>query len=242
MNENEIRIQNKVKEVERLVKDFGSQSEQIDMAQKKLEKTSDFLEKRFDAVIETAMALLGRYGDISEQNLNSANQLKSAHEKLVKAEKQIKDCQKTYDEMKAPLERQYVSLEQSVYATVNLKEQELRDVKKLHQDSLVALNGAKEEFLESTASLKNVFDEESFKELCAKISELGQILEECKAMKDELLRMKSVIVEEIDKKVESEMSAIRAQQVENREFLERKFSELFEKLLSSTAVESTDAN
>ena len=242
MNENKIRVQNKVKEVERLVSDFKSQSEQIDMAQKRLERTADLLEEKFDEVIKRGNDLIRQYGDVSKQNFDSANQLKSAQEKLARAEGHIKTCQKNYEELKSPLEKQYTSLEQSVYATVNLKEQELRDVKKLHQDSLVALNGAKEEFLESTASLKNIFDEENFKKLCAKISELGQILEECKAMKDELLRMKRDIVEEIDKKVETEISAIRAQQVENREFLERKFSELFEKLLSSTVVESTDAN
>jgi uncharacterized protein (DUF885 family) len=242
MNENEIRVQNKVKEVEKLVSKFKSQSEQIEVAQKNLDETSDFLESRFNDVIKSANDLIGRFGDVSTQNLESKKQLKASQAQLEKTQGYIEVCQRMVEEMKSPLEKQYDGLAQGVYAAVNLAEREVRDVKKLHQDSLVALNGAKEEFLESTASLKNVFDEENFKELCAKISELGQILEECKVMKDELLRMKSDIVEEIDKKVETEMSAIRAQQLENREFLERKFSELFEKLLSSTAVESPDAN
>ena len=242
MNENENRVLNKVKEVEKLVSKFKSQSEQIEVAQKSLEKTSDFLESKFNDVINSANELIGRYGDVSAQNLESKKQLEASQAQLEKTQVYIKVCQSMVEEMKSPLEKQYDELAQGVYAAVNLSEREVRDVKKLHQDSLIALNGAKEDFLESTASLKNIFDEEKFKELCVKISELGQILEECKAMKDELLRMKSDIVEEIDKKVENEISAIRAQQVENRKFLEAKFSELFEKLLSSTTMENTAAN
>ena len=170
---------------------------------------------------EEVSKLVDEFGNYSEQ--------------LQASKKQLQKATKTFEE-------KLDELIQSANAEIRTQKQGFEEAKRWYEKTTEEIGDVCYEFNESFGALKNIFDEENFKELCAKISELGQILEECKVMKDELLRMKSDIVEEIDKKVETEMSAIRAQQLENREFLERKFSELFEKLLSSTAVESTDAN
>ena len=92
---------------------------------------------------------------------------------------------------------------------------------------------------ESFEPLKNAFDEENFKALCTKIGELAHVLEECKSLRDDLLAIKSNIVEEVSKKVETEMSDIRAQQTENRKFMESNFAELF-KRFESQNVQETD--
>lgn len=89
-------------------------------------------------------------------------------------------------------------------------------------------------------NINNTLNEENFKEICSILSNLVKILEECKALRDDLTEMKTDIVEELSKTVELEMSAVRTQQAENRAFMEAKFTELFEKLNPTTNITPCD--
>ena len=114
------------------------------------------------------------------------------------------------------------------------------EAQKWYEKTTEELGDACYNFEESFSSLKNAFDEENFKALCAKIAELAKILEECKALRDDLIGIKTDIVEELSKKIESEMAAVRAQQAEDRAFIEAKFAQLLEKVsvpLPAEAVE-----
>lgn len=229
MHENENKIQNKLAEVSRLVNEFGSQSEQISEAQKHLEEMANFIENRFDNVVKTATELMCEFGSMSEQQLAAKEQLHKSQNMLSEVQRQMNNSRATLESCRAPFNNKFDELTNGVYAIVNLKEQSLRAAE---ADYKAAKNDFKElcnHFTESTQTLVNAFNETSFKDLCAKISELAQILEECKEMKNELLDVKANIIKEISKNVTAELSLIRAQQEENRAFLEAKFSELLEK-------------
>jgi hypothetical protein len=61
-----------------------------------------------------------------------------------------------------------------------------------------------------------------------------------KELKKELLDMSVTIVEEINKKIEAEMTSIRAKQEEDRAFMEAKFTELLERLAPLSPATTSD--
>lgn len=83
------------------------------------------------------------------------------------------------------------------------------------------------DFGESLEAFKTIFNEENFKEICTKISELSKILNDCQALKNEIVGMGEIVIEEVNKKIESEMLLLREQQKNDRMFFEEKFKELF---------------
>lgn len=177
MNENALKIQEKYDEASKLVNKFGSQSQQLQDAQKQLQN----------------------------------------------AQKELEDAKET---LESKLEEVITSVYKEIYTAKQWYEKTTEDI------GDVCYN-----FKESFGALETAFNEENFKELCQKITELSQILEECKIVRDDLLRIKSDIVKEINEKIEAEMEAIHTQEIENRVFMETKFSELFEKITSPITKE-----
>ena len=59
-------------------------------------------------------------------------------------------------------------------------------------------------------------------------------------MRDDLVGIKTDIVEEISKKIDSEMAVVRAQQAADRAFMETKFAQLLEKVLPSLPAEGAE--
>ena len=157
----------------------------------------------------------------------------SQSEQLQTSKKQLQKAVKTFEE-------KLEEIIQSVYAEMRIQKQGFEEAQKWYEKTTEEIGDVCYNFEESFGALKNAFDEENFKVLCAKIAELTMILEECKSLKDELLGTKADIIEELGKKIESEMAAVRAQQAEDRAFMEAKFSELFEKLAHSTQDGTTE--
>ena len=151
----------------------------------------------------------------------------SQSEQLQASKKQLQKAVKTFEE-------KLEEIIQSVYAEMRIQKQGFEEAQKWYEKTTEEIGDVCYNFEESFSALKNAFDEENFKALCTKIAELTKILEECKALRDDLISVKTDIVEELSKKIESEMAAFRVQQAEDRAFMEAKFAELLEKVSPST--------
>jgi DNA repair ATPase RecN len=191
MDENSYNVQRKFDEVEKLVNQFGSQSEQLTNAENLLQTSKEELQITSQKIEEKL-----------EEVVSTAYRLKKACENQPEWHK---EAQQWYEK-----------------ATDDI-------------------SNACYEFSDSFETLKNAFDEQNFKELCSKIAELTHILDECQALKKELLDMSVTIVEEINKKIEVEMTSIRAKQEEDRAFMEAKFTELLERLAPLSPATTSDA-
>lgn len=110
---------------------------------------------------------------------------------------------------------------------------QLHDAKTWYEQTTDDIGALCSELTESFEPLKNAFDEEKFKVLCAKLSELARILEECSSLKKAIADLKSDIVEEVYKKISADISVIKAQQEENRAYLEAQFSGILAKFDNS---------
>ena len=157
----------------------------------------------------------------------------SQSEQLQASKKQLQKAVKTFEE-------KLEEIIQSAYAEMRVQKQGFEEAQKWYEKTTEEIGDVCYNFEESFGALKNAFDEENFKILCTKIAELTKILEECKALRDELFDTKSDIIEELGKKIEVEMAAVRAQQAEDRAFMEAKFVELLEKISPSTPTEITE--
>ena len=156
----------------------------------------------------------------------------SQSEQLNASKKQLQKAAKSFENK---LEESI----QSIYAAKNTLDKSSKEAQQWYTQTTDEIGNVCYDFNESFGALKNVFDEENFKALCAKISELTQILEDCKALKDDLLEMTVTIVEKTNKKIEVEMASIRAQQAAERAFMEAKFAELF-KMLEPQNIQGTE--
>lgn len=157
----------------------------------------------------------------------------SQSEQLQASKKQLQKAVKTFEE-------KLEEIIQSVYAEMRIQKQGFEEAKKWYEKTTEEIGDVCYNFEESFGALKNAFDEENFKALCAKIAELALILEECKALRDDLIGIKTDIIVELSKKIESEMVAVRVQQAEDRAYMEAKFAELLEKVSPSTPAEITE--
>ena len=133
-------------------------------------------QRKFEEVSE----LVEKFGSQSEQLDASKAQLKNAAKKFE-------------DKLEEGI--------QSMYAAKNTLNKSSEEAKQWYTQPTAKIDDVCYDFSESFGALKNAFDEENFKALCAKISELAQILEECKALKADLLEMTVTIVEETNKKI-----------------------------------------
>ena len=157
----------------------------------------------------------------------------SQSEQLQASKKQLQKAVKTFEE-------KLEEIIQSVYAEMRIQKQGFEEAQKWYEKTTEEIGDVCYNFEESFGALKNAFDEENFKDLCTKITELAQILEECKALRDDLISIKTDIVEELSKKIETEMAAVRVQQAEDRAFMEAKFSELLDRLSPNVATANTE--
>lgn len=167
MNENAEKVKRKLQEIDGLVSDFGSQSEQLEASQKQLRAASKALDEK------------------TKETFEIINKLLSASSQW-------------YEKSKVWYDK---------------TEGEVGDLVSNFEDSLEAF--------------KTIFDETKFREVCKELSELAKLLEEYRNLKDDVLGMGEIVIEEVSKKIESEISLIREQQKKDRNFFEDKFEELF---------------
>lgn len=170
MSENADKVKKKLEEVDGLVSNFGSQSEQLELSQKQLKAASKTLDEKTKEIVD----IIKKY--------------------IANSEKWYKESEKWYDKT-------------------------LGDVGDLVCD-----------FSDSLESFNTVFNETKFGEVCKELSELAKLLEEYRKLKDDVLGMGEIVIEEVGKKIESEISSVREQQKENRKFFEEKFEELLSKV------------
>ena len=173
MEENVSKVYGKLEEVSRLVGKFNSQSEQLDALRGQLEGAYELMNE-----------LVGKFKPQSEQ-------LASTQSLTLDSYRALKKATGTFEE-------KFGELERSIYATVNAQEREMREVKKSYQSAKESLESACYDFLVCADGLKSIFVEENFRELCARISELGTVLEGCKSLRDEFLSACSDTVAQIN--------------------------------------------
>ena len=173
--------------------------------------------------------LVSKFGSQSEQLTNAENLLQTSKEELQITSQKIEE-----------------KLEEVVSTAYRLKKacenppEWHKEAQQWYEKATDDISNACYEFSDSFEALKNAFDEQKFKELCSKIAELTRILDECQALKNDLLDMTITVVEEVNKKLESEMTAIHARQAEDRAFMEAKFAELFERLAPPSPATTSD--
>lgn len=169
--------------------------------------------------LEEVTKLVDKFGSQSEQLQAFKEKLKNVADKF---------------------EKKFEEIIQNVDAEMRIQKQGFEEAQKWYDKTTEEIGDVCYDFEESFSALKNAFDEENFKVLCAKIVELTKILEECKTLRAELLDIKTGITKELGEKIEIEMAAIRAQQVENRVFMETQFYELLAKFSHPTLVETAE--
>lgn len=213
MKENTLKLQEKFEEVTALIEKFDSQSAQLQSSQKQLEEAAKLIKE-----------LVERFGPQSEQ-IHSSQRL-------------LNYSQKQLDEASNLFDMKFEEVVQSVYSAINKQERELRDIKNSYKETIEILESASNNFNLSTGAIKNAFDEKNFLELCCVLEALTQEREACKLLRDDFLALRANIIEEVCQKIEAEMASIRAQQEDDRAFMESKFAELFEKLNPITNITS----
>ena len=165
MSENADKVKKKLEEVDGLISNFGSQSEQLESSQKQLRTASKALDEK------------------TKETFDIINKL-------------ISDSKKWYEDSKEWYDK---------------TDGEVGDLVFKFDDSLDAF--------------KTIFDETKFGEVCKELSALGKLLEEYRNLKDDVLNMSTIIIDEVNKKIDEH-------QKQNKEFFEEKFADVMSAISS----------
>lgn len=156
---------------------------------------------------------------------NDLSKAENEFEKVSELVKRFGSQSKQIQSLEDVLQNMQKVFEKKAEEVIVSANQQLRDAKTWYEQTTDDIGALCSDLTDSFEPFQNVFDEVKIKDLCAKLSELVRVLEECKSLKEDIDNMRTGI-----NAIRDDFFSVKKQQEEDRAYLELMFSEILAKL------------
>ena len=211
------RVQEKINEIVECSEIFKSQSEQLNESKKALKEAKRIVEENFDESRKELQEATQRLEDKIEENITS----------IYSAKSYLEDSREDFKKAANLLTRNMEDIVVKSDVAVNRYNDLLEKVSRINESCRASVDLLKKVINQGVWADFNQFEKTS------------QLPEKIQSLCDDLINLKADISEEVSKKIAADMASIRAQQADDRAFMEVKFAELF-KMLETQSIQGTE--
>ena len=211
------RVQEKINEIVECSEIFKSQSEQLNESKKALKEAKRIVEENFDESRKELQEATQRLEDKIEENITS----------IYSAKSYLEDSREDFKKAANLLTRNMEDIVVKSDVAVNRYNDLLEKVSRINESCRASVDLLKRVTNQGVLANFNQFEK------------ISQLPEKIQSLCDDLINLKADISEEVSKKIDADMASIRAQQADDRAFMEVKFAELF-KMLETQSIQGTE--